>query len=216
MQGLKYSIVLMIIFFALPIFAARPLITDDAKTVPISKHEIELGYDYCRLLDCGRNHTLSFNIKHGLSERFDIGINFPYQIEPIQNEKFGPITLGFKLAIIKELVAVTFANVLGSYTYVLNSIFSKDIGFVDFHLNFGYNTTGKQEERGQIIYALAIEYPLGKFDILGEIFGIEDLHYWLIGGRYNFIIEGLFVDIGYSGNFKNISEKITTGLHYEF
>lgn len=196
-------------------FASRPLSTDDAGTVEMGKYELEFGYDNCKLSDCSKYTNLTVSIKHGLTEKMDIGINLPYQIEPVYDEKFGSVTFGSKFGILKDILAITFSNVLGSYNYMFNSIFSANIGFINFNVNIGYNYNMNQDEKGKIAYALGLEHSLEKFDVVGEIFGTEGSQYWLLGLRYNFV-EKLFIDIGYNGNFRDISNRITSGLHYEF
>ncbi len=195
------------------LFSAHPLTTDDAKTVDQSGYELELSYDYSKVTD-SQEQSFGLSFKHGLTEKMDIGVSFPYLFEP--KESFGQASIGLKFSVVKDLLTFSITNPLGSSEYFLNSIFSYEISPVILHLNLGYQSTGQQDVEGSITYSSAFEWSIKKFDIVGEILGDKDgFQDYLLGFRYNFI-DGVAFSFAYGNGFNEKREKITSGFHYEF
>lgn len=213
--------IFIVVFFMLflPIvvaFAAHPLTTDDIGTVEIGKYELEVGYDNCKGEDVLRNHSCGVSLKHGITEKMDIGISLPYQVEPKVAENFGVATLGFKFLLIKDIFAFSVNNELGSSEYFLNGIFSRELQPVTVHANIGYAASGDENTEGEIIYSSAFEYPLKKIDLVGEVIAEKiGLQNWLFGLRYK-IGEVTAINCGYGNGFRNTDEKIAFGFHTEF
>ncbi|MFH1824388.1 MAG: hypothetical protein ABH873_04085 [Candidatus Firestonebacteria bacterium] len=216
---LRKLIVLIFVYmiFISPVsFAAHPLTTDDIGTVEIGKYELEIGYDNCKSEDTDRNHSCGLSLKHGLTEKMDIGISFPIQVEPKYAEQLGKASLGLKFLLIKDILAFSISNELGSKEYFINSIVSTEISPVTLHFNFGYKATGDESVRGEIIYSSAFECPIEKIDLVGEIIGEQiGVQNWLLGIRYK-IVETIFVDCAYGNGFRKADEKISFGFHTEF
>jgi len=213
----KVIIIFCCVFFASSIlFAAHPLSTDDTGIVETGKYELEIGYDNCKSGDILRNHSCGVSLKHGITEKMDIGISLPYQVEPKVAENFGVATLGFKFLLIKDIFAFSINNELGSSEYFLNGIFSKEIQPITTHINLGYEATGDENARGEIIYSSAVEYPFEKIDLVGEIIGGKiGFENWLIGLRYK-LGDVTAINCGYGNGFRNTDEKIALGFHTEF
>jgi hypothetical protein len=215
---MKIFIVVFLMLF-LPIvvaFAAHPLTTDDIGTVDVGKYELEAGYDNCKGEDVLRNHSCGISLKHGITEKMDIGISLPYQIEPKPEEPFGTTTLGFKFLLVKDILALTVNNELGSPEYFLNGIFSREIQPVTVHTNIGYAVSGDENTEGEIIYSSAFEYPLEKIDLVGEVVAEKiGLQNWLVGLRYK-LGEVTSLNCAYGNGFRNTDEKIAFGFHTEF
>ncbi|MEK6527433.1 MAG: hypothetical protein AABZ32_10735 [Bacteroidota bacterium] len=213
-----FTIVFCILFFTVAVvFAAHPLTTDDIGTVEVGKYELEVGYDNnCKGESELRNHSCGISLKHGITEKMDIGISFPYQIKPKPAEPLGTAILGFKFLLIKNIFALTVNNELGSPEYFLNGIFSREIQPVTIHANIGYAVSGDENTEGEIIYSSAFEYPLSKIDLVGEVIGEKiGFQNYLLGVRYK-LADVYSLNFAYGNGFRNTDEKIAFGFHTEF
>ena len=199
------------------LFAAHPLTTDDIGTVEVGKYELEIGYDNCKNHGELRNHSCGLSLKHGISQKLDIGISFPYHIEPKPAERLGSVSLSFKFLLVEDIFAFTLANELGSEEYFINGISTREISSLVVHFNLGYQATGNENVKGKILYNSAFEYsPLNKIDFVGEVLGEETgLQNWLLGMRYK-INDVCFFDFGYENGLRETNEKIAFGFHAEF
>jgi len=206
----------LVLFFPVTIaFAAHPLTTDDIGTVDIGKYELELSYDNCKGTE-SRNQSFGLSLKHGLTEKMDIGISFPYQIKPKPAEPFGNIAVGIKFLLLKDISALTVNNELGSSEYFINGIFTREINPITVHANIGYASSGDKNKKGEISYSSAFEYSFPRIDLVGEVLGDkEGFRDYLLGLRYK-ISEGVFVDCAYENGFKNTENKVSFGFHMEF
>lgn len=214
MKFLTISCYLVLISSVL--FAAHPLTTDDIGIVDGGKYELEIGYDNCKSEDELRNHSCGFSLKHGITEKMDVGISFPYQVEPRPAEQLGRVTLGFKFLLIEDIFAFSVSNELGSKEYFVNSIVSREFSPMTVHLNFGYLATGDKDNQGEIIYSSAFEYPLRKIDLVGETIGKKDgLQNWLLGLRYK-VSDVSALNFAYGNGFRETNEKTVFGFHTEF
>ncbi|HCJ66613.1 MAG TPA: hypothetical protein DHV62_04625 [Elusimicrobia bacterium] len=207
---------LSVSFVSSVLLAAHPLTTDDLGTVDIGKYELEVGYDNCNGEDVLRNHSCGLSLKHGVTEKMDIGVSFPYQIKPKPAERFGTATVGFKFLLIRDIFAFSVNNELGSKEYFINGIFSRKISPLVFHFNFGYEASGDEDVKGKIIYSSAVEYQLAKIDLVGEVIGEKiGLQSWLLGVRYK-LVNIYSLNFAYGSGFRNSEEKISFGFHTEF
>ena len=198
------------------LFAAHPLTTDDAGIVNLGGYEMEIGYENGKLEDGLRNHSGGFSLKHGITEKMDIGVSFPYQFMPKNSEPFGNASLGLKFLLIKDLFAFSVANDLGASQYFVNGIVTKEILPVTAHLNFGYQSSGDENIAGETIYSAAIEYPFSGMDVVGEIVGERaGVENWLAGVRYK-LGEKTTFNVAYADKFKEREDKIIFGFHAEF
>ena len=77
-------------------FAAHPLTTDDIGIVEMGKYEMEIGYDNCKNQGQLRNHSCGLSLKHGISQKLDNGVSFPFHIEPKPAERLGKVSLSLK------------------------------------------------------------------------------------------------------------------------
>ncbi len=198
-------------------FAAHPLTTDDIGTVEVGKYELEIGYDNCKNQGELRNHSCGLSLKHGISRKLDIGISFPYQIEPKPAERLGRVSLSFKFLLIEEFFAFTLSNELGSEEYLINGILTHGVSSWVVHFNLGYQATGDENTKGEMLYSSALEYsPMNKIDFVGEVLGEETgFQNWLLGMRCK-ISDVCFFDIAYGSGFRETNEKIAFGFHTEF
>jgi hypothetical protein len=66
------------LFPSLPLFAARPLFTEDTGTVEKGSFEMELGFDYRREDNRDKYYLPSIQLKYGPIERMEIGGTIGY------------------------------------------------------------------------------------------------------------------------------------------
>ncbi len=202
---------ILLFFIPVFVFAARPLITDDAGIVEKGLFEFEFGFDLTRSGEWSRETYLQ--LKHGLTDRFDIGVSLPYDFE-----SFGKPELIFKCGILKDNekipdISLGLKNVL-SREFGINLILSKDFGYVIGHLNIAYIFDVKNFSG-----SFAIELPLKeKLNFCSDIFiskvSDESVFEGLIGLRLS-LFEKLSTDIGFSMN-NDREIKITSGLTFNF
>jgi len=213
-----------ILLFASPVFAARPLSTDDAGTVDRGTFETEVGYYYVEYQYAGEIALLGVSLKHGLTEKFDFCVGVPYEIEP--EEGLDGAEVGVKFALLKEkenfpAVSLTFFSGLGTSQYALNGILTKEMGRLTVHLNLGHVATGYVTVLGVTTYSGAIELALGeRFALVGEIVSeadnssdTDDPIEGLLGVSLG-VLEALAFDFGVGFGFNDVSPDwiITAGL----
>ncbi|MBU2574249.1 MAG: hypothetical protein KKH28_09255 [Elusimicrobia bacterium] len=197
-------------------FAAYPLATDDAGTVALNSCELEAGYDNSKDRESLSNQSGAFSFKHGLTEKMDIGISLPYRIHPAGEEKPGAASIGLKFSLVKGIVALSFSNELGEKEYFLNTIYTKEFSAVKLHFNAGYLSTGEETKKGSGSYGLALEYPMGKFEAVGEAQGREGGEGAVLLGLRYWIRESLFVAGAIARDFRTGHPRFAAGLHFEF
>ncbi len=196
-------------------YAALPLTTDDTGIVDTGKYELELSFDNNKIDNSVKSSIVSISLKHGLTEKMDLGISFPYQIEPFHKKQLGNVSITLKFLLLRDIFALSINNDLGSSSYFLNGIFFYELPRVRVHFNFGY-INDVQTSNGNVNYCCGIEYPILKIDLVGELLGNkEGIQDYLFGLRYR-IIEMYFICLSYGNSFKNDNEKISLGLHLEF
>ena len=138
--------VLVLLYATLPLHAARPLINDDASTVEMHKYEMEVAADYWK-----DQAQTGLTFKHGLTERMDLGISFGYCALPQDLRAFSHADIGFKFALMLDLIAASFKICPDQSLYTINGILSKELSFLNFDLNFGMKALGESNE-GNLTY----------------------------------------------------------------
>jgi hypothetical protein len=145
-------IALKICSTVLPSYAARPFVTDDAGTVALETFELETGVDFWKDAATGCN-----GLKHGVTDRMDLGFGFGYSPQPEDERGFSGAELGLKFAIVPELLAVTAAGSFGSSTFAINGILSKAFGPVSFDGNLGMEAQADGND-ADLTYAVCCHY----------------------------------------------------------
>ncbi len=193
-------------------FAARPFNTDDAGTVAPSGFELELGTDVWQ-----DEAMLGLSLKHGLTNRMDVGLSLGYTMLPDSADGFENAEVGFKFAILPGLFSTSFTATLGDLDYVLYGIVTRVFGPLQIDINLGFMTTGLGGIDGDFMYRLAIIYNIEKFAFGVEAAGDQNaVQNWLSGVRY-VVFHGFSIDGGVTGSFQEQRDiLITAGIHYEF
>ena len=164
------------------LWAARPLSTDDAGTVEKEKFETELSFDYCQYRPDGTCQAPGMAIKHGLTDRFDIGLGFSHSTDKDYDGNtvgwgMSPLEIGFKMSLLKEKqtlpdISLSAGFEAGETEYGLNLILSREYGNLGLHYNLGYNSPGEALVNGSIGTSLAAEYTFAeKYRICAELNG---------------------------------------------
>lgn len=196
---------LFMFIFTLNLTAARPFITDDAGTVSAGGYEFETGYEFWKNFG-----IINFGLKHGLTEKMDIGIGFGYNIFTETERGFQPSEFCLKFNFLQDILSASFSTEFNSLDYNLNVIFTKSLRPVEMNANVGWATSSSS-----VTFAVSTIYNLSSINFGSEVFGDKESTNWLFGLRYK-IKDGLIFDIGFMSDFK-LEEKISTiGLHYEF
>jgi len=211
----KVTMLLVLILLASASFACRPLATDDCGTVEKGKFEIEAGWDGMNLFAGGNSHSAGLSIKHGMTDSMDLGVSIPFSLAPAAEEIPGAVVFSLKFGFFKDLLAVSVSGSPASSAYSLNSIFSRDFGSFNAHLNLGYNATGDPAAKGSLAYGLSVLLPIDKFQIALELYGDEQNKNWLVGGIYE-LFPGFSIDAGYTRSFTVDTDRMTGGFHIEF
>ena len=224
------------------VMAGRPLATSDTATIDKGTFELEVGYEYVKHEDEENNFSIA--LTYGVLNNLEVGIELPYTfIDYATTEKvdgIGDLSIGLKYRLWDEVGnfpsgALSFSIKTqtgdedkglgtGEVDYEICSIFTKQIGPMLIHMNAGYTFKGEPEGRDiddVFLYNFALEYPVGNFNLVGEIVGETTFEgnfdanpcEGLIGFNYP-IKENLVYDFGINFPISEVSPdyRITTGL----
>lgn len=182
MKRTAIHLALYVILTVAPLFAARPLGTDDAGIAEKGKSETEISFEYCQNRPDGTCQTPGIAIKHGLTDRLDLGLGFSHSTDKDTNGNtvgwgMSPLEIGFKIALLKEHqtlpdISLSAGYEAGKTEYGLNLILSREYGSLGLHYNMGYDSPGKAMVKGRIGTSLAAEYTFAeKYRICAELKG---------------------------------------------
>ncbi|MEI8218397.1 MAG: hypothetical protein WCG51_05055, partial [Elusimicrobiota bacterium] len=175
------------------VYGAYPLATDDAGIVKTNFYELEAGYDNCRGENVLLNQSCGISFKHGLTEKMDIGLSVPVQIDPVKEDRLGESALTLKFSLIREMLAFSFSNAFGEKDYFINAIFTKEFSSVIVNVNAGYLSTGDETVKGTGTHSVSLEIPIKRYEVVGEVQGQEGgIGNCLLGLRYR-ITDSFFV-----------------------
>jgi hypothetical protein len=191
--------------------AARPFTVDDAGTVESGIFELEAACDYWK-----NSAVATIGLKHGITERMDLGIGIGYIPAPSDEKKFTGADVGLKFALIPDLFSVSFGATFGEPAYNITAIMSKSFGSVNIDLNLGYEAEASVKD-ADLFYGAAIVYEFKRLGAGVEFSGTEEkIDWWQIGARFA-ITDWMKFDAGIGGDFnQNPSLTATTGLWFTF
>lgn len=158
-----FLVIASIFIFSTHVFAAHPLITDDAGTMGAGKAQVEFNFEYSSHKESGikENVTdLSAILTYGITDNVDFVLTLPYQFIKVkaEGETFKEngvsdvsIELKWRFYEKKDTCSLALKPVLtlptgdddkglgnGKATYGLYFIASKEIDPLALHLNLGY------------------------------------------------------------------------------
>ncbi len=216
---------------SVPVFAARPLVTDDFGTVDKGKFELELGSNSETPRAGGASAgSAALQVKYGAFENFDLGVEVPYSFsDPVG---VGDMTVkaklklaefdesnGFSVSANLKLANADASTGLGSGypDYSANLIYSREISGYRTHYNVGYTFVGVPAgaaEANVINYSAAVEKEVySGADIAAEYYGNSSsagaAGNVQIGGRYQ-MNDHVRVDTGYSIALTDNSNNVAT------
>jgi hypothetical protein len=197
--------------FSTSAMAARPFATDDAGTVSQGFFEIETGCNFWKNLV-----VPELSLKHGLTDRMDLGIGFGYTCIPNREKGFNGGELGLKFAVVPELVSLSAGGMFGDATFCFNCILSKGFGKFTFDANLGLEAVAGIDD-ADMTFGLCCHFDGERFGAGLEVCGTHrSFDLWQIGCNCA-IMNWLAVDAGFSGDFQSaISPSINAGLTFSF
>jgi cobalt/nickel transport protein len=224
-QKMLFLLLLFLLLSSSPVFAARPLTTDDAWTVEKRKFQLETGFDASRQ----DNHDVEYNpaltLTYGLLERMDVGIGSGYLfLNPKEGDRengFADTEVKAKYRLIDEkdwIPAFAFTGKLkiptasrskglgsGHTDFGMNAVVTKNLSkrWVA-HLNLGYTFIGGDREDNELSYSVAGQFiPTEKWALVGELVGINNLNgrhgddpLSALIGTYYLVTENIVLDAG--------------------
>lgn len=188
-EKLLLAIVLSIFVFSNHVFAAHPLITDDAGTIGAGKAQVEFNFEYSAHKESGIkiNMTdLSAILTYGIIDNVDFVLTLPYQFirvkaegETFKENGISDVSIELKWRFYDEkgIGCLALKPVLtlptgdddkglgnGKATYGLYFIASKEFEPLALHLNLGYiRNENKFDDRKNLWHiSLASEIELAK------------------------------------------------------
>jgi len=172
-------------------YAARPLYTEDAWVTPLNKLVIESGILFLTRRDNVGVKELITSLKYGFAQNFDASLDLPYmsQYSPEGNydgmsngtfklkynfyDNAGMEVAGFLLGYQVDSEDPNHSTEPSSHDITTQLIYSKELGDISWHFNFGYmfdDEPGGQPTEDFILYNAAFAKPLtGAANLVGEV-----------------------------------------------
>ena len=173
-----------------PLFAARPLFTEDTETVEKGSFEMELGFDYYREDNRDKNYLPFVQLKYGPIEKMEIGSTIGYLWNDVHEGgrldgwtdlfvylkyrlwEEGEYYPAFALKPLVKLPTQTWREHTESRRadYALGAIFDKSLGKATFHFDLFYYLIGDPGETDVLHTGLGAEYEILKgWSAVGEV-----------------------------------------------
>jgi hypothetical protein len=158
------SLVLIVFFFSVSAFAARPLTTDDTCTVAKGKVQLETGFDLVRQSNLNYTFSPSVVLTYGVLESMDLGIGGRYLFRYPEEDKgvngLGDLELKLKYRVLNEKEWLPSLAIAGRLVIPTASE-SKGLGSgkVDFNINVILTRT--------LSKTVAIDFNVG-YTVIGE------------------------------------------------
>lgn len=187
------GIFVLILLSLSPVYAGRPLGTEDSATAGKGKVILEMGQEWVEQKNGDKESCQSYVLSFGLTENMDLVVEKPYMVLRPMNDRSCAAIADTVVAIKYRFTEETdhspsvgvkaFADLKdgdengtsGETEYGANFFVSKDLGGVTAHGNVGYTLVNPREgtTRDDIInYSVALEKPIGeKWVLVGEVLG---------------------------------------------
>ncbi|MCE1246562.1 MAG: transporter [Firmicutes bacterium] len=228
----------------MPVYAARPLITEDAPTNGKGVLQFEAGQDWVAMSNkdkiSSQTYTLSYGITKNIDFAIDKTVNFNMPFRGNSYKAVGDSTFSLKYRFQDEtkyrpaLGVKLYADICdgddtastGETEYQVNFFATRNVGFATFHANLGATLMRPFENSKHYIlynYNLAFEKPLNdKFTIVGEILGTSSAHTAgpaaaQLGFTYQ-LSPNITLDAGYTRGLNSQAPRgdFTTGVTIQF
>jgi hypothetical protein len=178
------------LFTPVPLFAARPLFTEDTETVEKGSFEMELGFDYLRDDNRDKYYLPSTQLKYGPLEKMEIGGTIGYLWRDIHEGgrldgwtdlfaylkyrlwEEGEYYPAFALKPLLKLPTQTWREPTESRRadYALGTIFDKSFGKAALFFDLFYYLIGDPGESDVLSTGMAAEYEFLKgWSAVGEV-----------------------------------------------
>jgi hypothetical protein len=191
--------------------SARPFFTDDAGTVEKVTFEVETG------ADVWKDATgAGIVVKHGITERMDMGIGFGHTFLPENERGSSGAELALKFGLIPDLLSLSACGCFGGRHYQAALIFSREFGPVAIDANAGMEAMMDEDDAG-LIYAVCCHGNIGRVTLGAEAAGTHrGMDLWQAGGSVE-IVDWLAIDAALNGDFDaDITLSVTAGLTFLF
>ena len=204
-------IALTTLLLATAIHAARPFATDDAGIVSAGSFELETAADYW-----SDNATFGFCLKHGITDRMDLGVSAGRVMYPRDERSFSPVELGIKFGLVPDLLSISFAGSFSDASYGVNLIASKEIKALSLHANMGYSAIGATND-ADFTWGAASRVNIGRVSPGIELCGTHEVVSWCQAGLQCSICDWCSIDAGIGSDFSDdVNLTATTGLWFTF
>ncbi|NLD91524.1 MAG: hypothetical protein GX639_02525 [Fibrobacter sp.] len=192
-------------------FAGMPFSVDDAGTVEQGNFEIESAVSFWK-----EYGEAGLGVKHGLTEKMDIGAGFGYTFAPEDAASMSSLGLSLKFVAIEDHLALSLAGTLGETAYAANVILSHSVKSIGFNANLGFEAEGGIDS-ALMTFGVSTLYESDRFITGFEIAGNHDeLNWWQIGVAVQ-IVDWTVIAVGLGGNFQNIDALVvTSGITISF
>ena len=178
------------LFPSVPLFAARPLFTEDTETVEKGSFEMELGFDYLREDNRDKFYLPCIQLKYGPIEKMEIGGTIGYVFNDVHEGghldgwtdlfaylkyrlwEEGEYYPALALKPLLKLPTQTWRETTESRRadYALGAIFDKSFGKVTLYFDLFYYRIGDPGETDVLNTGMAAEYKiLEGWSAVGEV-----------------------------------------------
>jgi hypothetical protein len=242
--GLIILLMILSIVPVVPVYAARPLNTEDAPTNGRGIFQLEIGQYWTKMDDGERMSSQTYTVTYGITDNLDFGYEKPfYQEIPSVGTKYkyaGDSEISLKYRFMEETKFFPAIGVKaytdlsdgdemgtsGSTEYGAILFATKNFKIATFHLNLGEDQVRPNEGSdfySTFTYSIAAEKPLSKkFTVVGEIVGASATGsagptLAQIGATYQFS-PNITWDIGYTKGLNDYAphSSVTTGITIQF
>jgi len=178
------------LFPSVPLFAARPLFTEDTDTVEKGSFEVELGFDYLREDSGDKDYVPTMQLKYGLLEKMEIGGTIGYVWRDVHEGgsldgwtdlfaylkyrlwEEGETYPALALKPLLKLPTQTWRENTESrrVDYALGAVLDKSFGKVTLFFDIFYYWIGDPGEEDILNTGMAAEYKfLERWSVVGEV-----------------------------------------------
>lgn len=220
-----YLIVLILILINAPVFAARPLVTDDASTMGAGACQFESwtqrnkqSTEFWALPTCGVSNSLDITIGGGYSTtgKTDYIFQIKNLLQPITTNGMG---VGLVSGAVAHPEITRNANQIANYYSYIPISFSLLNDQLLIHSNIGWHYD-KDIKEHNAMWGIGFEIPFNsRWSGVGETYGdYRKDTYWQLGLRYAVIPDVFQIDSSIGGLLIHPKEErwISLGFHWVF